>query len=436
MGIGLILAGMIFLFNPFINVIDVLPDFIGYLLILHGMSKIADLEVKLSGAKMKMNHALYVSLGRFAVMALSFVADFDATLKLVFVFAFAVLDIFFVLPAFSSFFEGLEYAQFRFTDKAESQKLSNAGKMTSVFLIVRSAGSVLPELTSLMTDYGYVQSGGGGLADNSVLRVMLTIVCAAAVLIFGIVWLSMVWGALSEVRKNKAFISVLEEKYAKEILTDKVLAMKRSVKGFWRIWFAAFFFLICISIDYHYIVPEFAFGVCAFFAFQRAKDYDYEPKKTSILCFCSTGTMAAAYALLWRYSAHIGSDLFPYENGDFLKYYLPYVIFALVGYLLIILVCKRANSVMKKMTEDCIGLRESTDARRREIDEERRRHICVRTDRLFKVECVYIAASAVLMALVPWFSLAWATRTVFDVIVIIFIYSIMSDVSAEAEKAL
>ena len=48
MGIGYIIAGMFFLFEPFIGVADILPDFIGYLLILHGMSKIADLEIKIT----------------------------------------------------------------------------------------------------------------------------------------------------------------------------------------------------------------------------------------------------------------------------------------------------------------------------------------------------------------------------------------------------
>ena len=37
MGIAYILAGVFFLFNPNINVVDVLPDFIGYLLIYRGL---------------------------------------------------------------------------------------------------------------------------------------------------------------------------------------------------------------------------------------------------------------------------------------------------------------------------------------------------------------------------------------------------------------
>lgn len=436
MGIGYIIAGMFFLFEPFIGVADILPDFIGYLLILHGMSKIADLEIKISEAKMKMQSALYVSLGRFAVYVFSFLADFDDTLKLVFVFAFAVLDVFFVLPAFSSLFNGLDYARMRFTSVANSPKLSDAGKLSAIFLIVRAVGAVVPELTSLSTDYGYVQSGGGGLEGNGVIRIMLIMVCAAVVLLFGIVWLSAVCGAISELRKDKEFVSVIEKKYAAEIMTDKTLAMRRSVKNFWRIWFAAFFFLFCISIDYYYIIPEFVFGICAFFAFRGAGKYESEPKKIGALCLCSSGIMATSYVLLFRYSARMESDLFPYQNDDFLQYYLPYIIFAVAGYAVMIFICKRANSVMKKMTQDCIGLRGSSDARRREIDEDMRTNICARIDRLFVIECVSVVLGAVLTALIPWFSLAWAVKSLLNIIVVVYMYSVMSDVFAEAEKVL
>ena len=436
MGIGFIISGMVFLFNPFINVIDVLPDFIGYLLILHGMSKMADIEAKMAEAKRRMTHALALSLCRFAVMMLSFFAKFDSTLTLVFVFSFAVLEVFFVLPAFRSFFDGLEYSQMRFSEQVVFRKTEDAAKMTPIFIVVRSACAVLPELTSLVTDYGYVTSGGGGLADNSVLRVMLTMICAAAALVFGAVWLSMICKALSEVRKSKSFISFLEEKYALEVLPNESLFMKRSVKGFWRIWFAAFFCLFCISIDYCYIIPEFAFGLFAFFAFRKGGKYVEERNKTCALCLAFTGVMIAEYVFLIRYCVDMGYELFPYESEDFIKYYLPYVLPAFAGYVLLVLICKRATAAMKRMTADAVGLRESADARRRELDEDRRAYICKKIDRLFALECASAAVGAVFMAVMPWFGLAWAVRSVFNVIVVICIYSIMCDVSAEAEKVL
>ena len=45
------MAGCLFLFNPTVNLIDVLPDVIGYLLILKGLYKLADLNGKIKAAR-------------------------------------------------------------------------------------------------------------------------------------------------------------------------------------------------------------------------------------------------------------------------------------------------------------------------------------------------------------------------------------------------
>lgn len=434
MGIGYILAGLFFLFEPFFNVFDIIPDFIGYLLILRGMTKFADTEEKLAQSRVKMRYALYVALGRYAVMLFSIIANFDSTMKLTFVFALAVLDIFFTLPALTSFFDGLSYSQFRESDRAESQKLANAQKMTAVFIIARAVGAVVPELTALVTDYGYVTSGGTG--STKALENLLSVICFVAVLVLGIVWLSAVVPALTEVKKNRSFLDAVEKKYISDVLNNKALRIKRSVKGFWHIWFAAFFFLLCISLEYHFIIPEFGFGICTFFAFGKARTYDEERKKTNVLCFANAILMLLGYIFLWIYSSNMGEIIFPYESEGFLKYYLPYVIFLAAGYAAALLLCRKACLIMKKMTRDGIGYGESTDARRKEVDSQLRAEACKRIDRLFVMECISVAASAVLMALVPWFSLVWAVRTLLDVIVIIYMYSVMSDISAEAEKVL
>ena len=51
MNLGYLLLGLVFLFNPNINVIDVLPDVIGCLFILKGLSKLSDLNRHIASAK-------------------------------------------------------------------------------------------------------------------------------------------------------------------------------------------------------------------------------------------------------------------------------------------------------------------------------------------------------------------------------------------------
>ena len=51
MGFGQIIAALFFLFNPDISIIDVLPDFIGYIILSVALSKIAMISESLYDAK-------------------------------------------------------------------------------------------------------------------------------------------------------------------------------------------------------------------------------------------------------------------------------------------------------------------------------------------------------------------------------------------------
>lgn len=68
MNLGILLAGFAFLMNPNVGVFDVLPDFIGYLLILKGMGILPDLVPALAGAKRGFLNLINVSLGRFSIL--------------------------------------------------------------------------------------------------------------------------------------------------------------------------------------------------------------------------------------------------------------------------------------------------------------------------------------------------------------------------------
>ncbi len=437
MGINFIIAGVIFLFNPFISLFDILPDIIGYALIIYGLSKIADVELKVKEAKRRMTQALYVGAGRFAFMIMALFMEFDSTLTLVFTFSFATLEFFFMIPAFNMFFEGLEYSRMRFVENAAflGTKAENAAKMTPIFIIVRAATAVIPELTSLETDYGDV-GDDIGLDNSGVLRIALIVLCALVALVFGLVWLSMVLSYLKELAKSSDFLAYIKEKYETTVLTDRALAMRRSVRRFWNFTFASLFFLTCIAVDGYYLVPEFTSAVLLFFAFYFARRYVDDYKKVISVCAAAVGIGFIAYTLLFRYSSDLGYVIYAYKVDGFWGYFLPYAITYAAFYTLLLWLAVKGKAAAKKMVEDSVGVRGTQDARRREIDEERKAELCKYIDRLFVLECITIGGSAVLMAAMPWFDLAWAARTVLAVITVIYAYNVMCDVNEEAEKAL
>lgn len=131
MNIGYLIAGWIFLFNPTVNMIDVLPDVIGYILILKGLSKLADLDGKISAARQRFKAAVWISSGELFVMLL--IPVFDATWYLIFSFLFGVMKLIYLIPAFIFLFEGISYLEIRHTNHKTRRENAAKPKFGGIF---------------------------------------------------------------------------------------------------------------------------------------------------------------------------------------------------------------------------------------------------------------------------------------------------------------
>ncbi len=114
MKIGYMIVGCIFLFNPFINIIDILPDFIGYLFIMRALAEISDLERNIRNARARFKAAMWVSLVKCALVFASMI--FDSTWYLILTFSFGILESMYLIPAFMDLFYGISYLEERYTD--------------------------------------------------------------------------------------------------------------------------------------------------------------------------------------------------------------------------------------------------------------------------------------------------------------------------------
>ena len=435
MGFGFLLAGVIFLFDPFINIFDILPDVIGYALMAYGLSRLSDLELKAAEAKRRIMSALFVAAGRIGVIALSFVMEFDATLVLVFAFSLATLEIFFVIPAFNMLFEALPYSCMRFSEKTINDKAENLQKVTPVFIVVRAICAVVPQLTVLTNEYGYVGEETG-LEGSGVIAVALMAICAIVSLVFGILWLSMALPYFKSLRDNRELNEYFLERYSAEVETDEVLHIRRSIKRFTALVFASIFFFICIPIDEFYITPDFFVPALLLLAFYFAKKYTADYKKTVGLCAVASVVTLAAYCLLFRYASVMGYIYFPYKAEGFWGFFAPYAVFSVASHVLMLFVYKRAFKALGTIVESCMGLRDTKDARRREADDYRKKELCAKVKGLSAAVYALVLVSGVMMLASPWFALSWAVRLAAAVIAAVWAYNIKSDIYDEAEKIL
>lgn len=210
MKIGYLIAGLLILANPNIGIIDFLPDFFGYLLIIHALRTSAVIIPYWSDTVKGAAKMLAVSSVKLFCVPLIF-KDIDS-LPILLSFSFALIELIFLLPTVNKLFEGLFYAGMRYDipsvfshqvnsrsderleDKKGTQKNRELGtkvkRLTIAFLIFRAVVSILPNLSDLQ-----LFEHSGEVTDGYVIRFSdfnnLFVLIAFIVGIVGsIIWIS------------------------------------------------------------------------------------------------------------------------------------------------------------------------------------------------------------------------------------------------------
>ena len=107
------LLGAIFLFNPLITILDVLPDFVGALLFILALGKIRDLSDHLEDARKNFLRFFWLNLSRIPAYVLMFWISHnysaEGSIILVFTFCYAVFETVLLAVSFGALFEGFIY---------------------------------------------------------------------------------------------------------------------------------------------------------------------------------------------------------------------------------------------------------------------------------------------------------------------------------------
>lgn len=239
MGIGYLLIGFLFLINPVIHVLDILPDCIGFFLIVKGLSKVSLFIDHLAAAK---NHfwklALIDTAKFFSILFWPMVSDSG---MLLLTFVFSIFELLYFIPAVMSLYEGFSFAalwyqgEAVYAKKVKKKKTKELGtawrNFTVVFYCLRVACSVAPELTALeLFDYlGNVHARSIAL---SYYKPFLYVFLGLIVSITGIVWFVRTYRYWNGVRKDAFFIGNMQRKYDMDIVPNtglfRAMRMKKT----------------------------------------------------------------------------------------------------------------------------------------------------------------------------------------------------------------
>ena len=282
MGIAYILAGVFFLFNPNINVVDVLPDFVGYLLIYRGLFHASFLSDNLRQARdLIWKLAMITAVRAASAVLLPYTSD---TFTLLLVFIFAVLEAMYAIPAITTVFEGAYAVGTRLDcpsiyHTVERKKRTKQGIVTRVvegaerfkiftvvFFLLKTVASVIPELPSLqLTDD---LSGDSRYQLPLVMfRPWLYVFTGIVVLIVGIVWLVQAVRYINGLRRDSSLCEGIREYFAKNVASEPgLMAAIRMKKILFLIGIAA-----CTSVTFTLdglnVLPNIIAAVFLFFAF-------------------------------------------------------------------------------------------------------------------------------------------------------------------------
>ena len=528
MKIGYMIVGCIFLCNPFINIIDIFPDFIGYLFILKALAELSDLERNIRNARKRFQSALWVSLVKSALV-FGFMI-YDSTWYLILTFSFAVLECMYLVPAFIDLFYGISYLEERHTnhksrfeasvkhggifDKTEFESgtayfevfentqgassdifaaehvvfadhrtsvcLSEAGfasrirekivylyesaearTLSVIFVIVRAACSVLPELTAIAeTGSGYVESNP--IEDFSALRWILILFLAIFSLVVGIIWLTRMVRYFNEFRKDRAFIDVLQKKYETEVLPNQGLWVKRKSLAFCAVATAAYAFLMCLRVDWFLLVPklegnsfrfavydlwgffpvpEFLFGAVMIFAGVAAKNFVERRKQLSKNAWFFIVSSVLSYIVMVVISRYYGNALYPYSEKGYVALFILYVLLFSVSMASFVKISGEKKHIYERIASEiteisCPCIHEFSDRRRREMME----MFEIKIKRLHVLETVYAVFSVGAVLCLPFagdydiLGLSWFFRMIFGIVLIVYSLFLTDALQKEIEK--
>lgn len=280
LGIGSICASLVFYFFPDFSLMDFLPDFIGYILTVAGLSMLADISDEIRVARKKFSQMILVGIAKFLSVYVVFMLAGNnerPTMLLVMTFVFAIAEVLILLPAYGSLFDALLYLGTRhegtavFNHKKKRFATSytdNVKRFTRVFIVVKNALCVLPEMLSLSVDVNAQSYAYSGLDAINGFRA-IGIVSSLTV---GIIWLCKTEKYFRAVMSDRVFIERLKSKYLAEILPNKALFVRKRIhKAFILLGLASIFavdFYIDGNNGYN-LIPDaiaallFALGVMA-----------------------------------------------------------------------------------------------------------------------------------------------------------------------------
>ena len=264
LGVGWILVGALFLFDPYFSALDILPDCLGYLSFAFGLYRLSDLDARLAESAKGARRLALVGVARIVAMvfAFGFVSPIEQPVFILLTaFILAVVDCILFIPMWKNFSAGMIYLGSRNDGRAVFTRKGNRRSITEiyaafsgVYFVLREALAVLPELTVLTDEKGGAESIGGRNLYEFI--GLLRGLCMIASLTLGIIWLVCTVIYVARLLSDKPFFANLKAKYETDVLTRPDLFAMRAVGLSMGCLIAAAVLSVDLYLDGYNMIPD------------------------------------------------------------------------------------------------------------------------------------------------------------------------------------
>ena len=319
MGIMLIAAGMFFLINPMVNIIDIIPDFIGYLMIISGIDRLADMEDHFASSKRGFVILAVVSAVKTgACLLLPFI---DATFIILLSFIFAVGETVCFIPTVVNLFGGFHYYGLRLESqtcygiyKYVTRKDENGNKVkawgkahssdsvlafTIIAFVVRAASCFLPQLPTIFSNRSSGVINAGPQVDWTYFMPHLYILCGIIALAVSLPWAFRFRRYIKGIADDKQLMAELEKNYEENIAHDECHFAEKKTMAVWILTIVAAVFCFSIYIDYVNWLPGGIAGIAFAVAAIMLRSISKSAIPTAIFGFITV--IPSAIEVIWQY---------------------------------------------------------------------------------------------------------------------------------------
>ncbi len=320
MGTTLIFIGFLFLINPDLITLDVIPDWIGYLLIARGLSRLALLEERIAAAK---KYAFFLAATSFAKLlscTITFSTNIEST-RLTVCFLFLVAEGAFSYLMCDHAFKGVQYLAIRKDGDRMLKSYDLVRGFTLTFFLVKAAANFLPQLpvifyVNIDADADQVENFSAMVRSFRTVRSILFIVGSFALVFLGVYTARLLKAYLKRGREDTPFAEGIYLAYEENVTKNESMQTRLGIKSAFFFFFLSFVFLGDLYLDFINMFPKPLFAFFAFLGLRRLAPYAQVKKWHVSLSLVSFFVTLSAYVYRLVRLVMTESEfpyLFPYE---------------------------------------------------------------------------------------------------------------------------